>query len=1000
MKEKLLNLLFFLVVALLIYFIINIFHLSWYIANPEGFFGFTYFIEILSTVFMLLLFVFLVILVFRLLINALISFFRKKETRKNLLKIFGAFLFILVFYPLQYAIIRGANSFFSFNLAEKYSLINKTDRLLKSGEFEEALELAIKSYNKEKNRELGWFFVFTKLYNQTDFDKKEKLFSQYKATINYGYCLKETLKSEESERVFKEAILIAKSPLLFENQNNLLLSPTLYLAEINLNRQNFKVADNYFKDYSVFLSDSESEDIEKVISSYQLFIDQALIIGDLKKAAKLHIECLQLFEQSELSKDSSSYLYLLLGASLSELSNENFTNAANLLLKSAPIAKEKDDKPIYLSYLSVKARYCLIAGGKNQGNEKIIEKGFLENLFDPSDNKLSIKERMIQEAEVCHKDIVKKYKAMGGEQSSNYLHAIVDQGNFYYLTSQFEKAKEIFDKALVLIRLNINENKELYYKIITLNLKIKSFKNKIDLTKLDEVEGFIFEKLNLKYLILTEEEKEKYVFSIQLYLDFINEFYITNDSDLSRKRLYNNIISVKNVALSSNSVLRDYIRNSGNEMKSLFEEILYEKKKISTNSMSYNSLKKAEHINAKEKQLLEKIYNDPKFKKYLPKSINWRTIRDSLKKNEVAIEIFNLPFSEDFKKGTQYFALMIHHESKSPRLIKLFKESELKGLLNVNGNTKKRVNIIYNINSKKLYNLVFAPIEKYLSDNSIIYLSKSGILHNISIPAILKEKNWAISLLGSTKQIISRNELKKVDKIVLFGGVEYNSISDTVSSKKRGNDKFNYKTLKYTKEEVLNISKLFLNYKENSSKILTDNEASEKAFRALSGSKTSIIHLATHGYYNNSINSNLSLFNNNQLKPSPLMKSGLLLAGANNPSFYEGENDGNLTSLEISELDFSNVDLVLLSACESGLGDVLGSEGVFGLQRAFKIAGVKSLIVSLWQVPDKQTSELMYKFYTYYLEGSTKRDALQNAQKDIRSKYSNPYYWAGFELIE
>ena len=76
------------------------------------------------------------------------------------------------------------------------------------------------------------------------------------------------------------------------------------------------------------------------------------------------------------------------------------------------------------------------------------------------------------------------------------------------------------------------------------------------------------------------------------------------------------------------------------------------------------------------------------------------------------------------------------------------------------------------------------------------------------------------------------------------------------------------------------------------------------------------------------------------------------------------------------------------------------SEGVFGLQRSFKNAGVNSLIISLWQVPDKQTSELMIKFYNYYLNGMSKNSALRNAQKDIREKYPEPYYWAAFELIE
>jgi CHAT domain-containing protein len=998
MKRKLEGLLFYLVISIIFYFIINVFHLSWYIANPEGFFGFTYFIEILSTVVLLLLFLFLVILGFWLLVKSLISFFRKKETRKDLLKVFGSFMFILLFFPLQYIIISGIASFFSFDLAEKYSLINRTEKLLKKGELDEASKLSIKSYQKEKNRELGWFFVLTKLYTQTDFDKKEKLFSKYKATINYGYYLKENLKSSQGEEIFKEALVIAKSHLLTDVQNDLLMPPTLYLAEINLGKQNIKAADDYFKDYSKFLSASDYKDIEKVIVSYQLFINHAARIGDLKKANKLQLEVLQLYDQSGFSKDSNLYLELLLLACLAEIYEENFTNASNLLLKSIPIAEDKKNKLIYLTYLNIKAKYCLIADSKVKGNEKIIEKSFLKKLINSSNENLSIKERMLLEAEECYAEIVSENKVNSGVNSANYLYSIIEQANFYYITSQFDKAEIIYEKVLGLFETKRNNGKKLYYKVLAVYLKIKSLKGNIDLSQLNEVENFIFNNLN--NLNLTEEEKEKYVIGLQYELNAISEIYVNYDSDLSRKRLYNNIIRIKNIALSSNSALRDYIRNSDIKMQLLYKEILNDKKKMNSNSISYESLKQAEEVKAKEKELLNKIYNDPEFKKYLPKKINWDNIRNALKKNEIAIEIFNLPLKGESNRDTQYFALLTNSETNSPELIKLFKESELNDLLSVKGNTKEKVNIVYNLNSEKLYNLIFAPIENFLNEKSVIYLSKSGALHNISFPALLKDKSWDISLFSSTKQIISKNESQKTDKVVLFGGIEYNSVSDSSSVRKRGDNPFNYKNLKHTKEEVLNIANLFLNYEEKTVKTLTDNDASERAFRDLSGSETSIIHIATHGYYNNGINSNLNMFNNNQLKASPLMKSGLLLAGANNSNFDIGDNDGNLTSLEISELDFSNVDLVLLSACETGLGDILGSEGVFGLQRAFKLAGVQSLIVSLWQVPDKETSDLMYKFYFYYLEGDSKREALRKAQNHIRSKYTNPYYWAGFELIE
>ena len=113
----------------------------------------------------------------------------------------------------------------------------------------------------------------------------------------------------------------------------------------------------------------------------------------------------------------------------------------------------------------------------------------------------------------------------------------------------------------------------------------------------------------------------------------------------------------------------------------------------------------------------------------------------------------------------------------------------------------------------------------------------------------------------------------------------------------------------------------------------------------------------------------------------------------------EGTEDGIVTAYEIAQLNLSKTELVVLSACETGLGDVKGNEGVFGLQRAFKLAGVKKMIVSLWQVPDKETAELMRIFYGYWIKGKTISEALIQAQSDMRKKYS-PYYWAAFVLVE
>ena len=128
------------------------------------------------------------------------------------------------------------------------------------------------------------------------------------------------------------------------------------------------------------------------------------------------------------------------------------------------------------------------------------------------------------------------------------------------------------------------------------------------------------------------------------------------------------------------------------------------------------------------------------------------------------------------------------------------------------------------------------------------------------------------------------------------------------------------------------------------------------------------------------------------------------MAGANRVGLgaqpYQDLEDGILTAYEISLMNLSNTKLVVLSACETGLGDIQGNEGVYGLQRAFKMAGVEAILMSLWQIPNRQTAELMESFYTYLLENQSIEKAFAQAQQDLKSNYEDiPYYWAGFVLV-
>jgi CHAT domain-containing protein len=178
-----------------------------------------------------------------------------------------------------------------------------------------------------------------------------------------------------------------------------------------------------------------------------------------------------------------------------------------------------------------------------------------------------------------------------------------------------------------------------------------------------------------------------------------------------------------------------------------------------------------------------------------------------------------------------------------------------------------------------------------------------------------------------------------------------------------------------------------------------------------------LLHLATHGFFLPDQQHDLNRLSRGlelvawEASPAssrlsgpgmenPLLRSGLALAGANtwlqNGALPPEAEDGLLTAEDVSGLDLLSTELVVLSACESGLGAVQVGEGVFGLRRAFVLAGAKTLIMSLWKVPDRQTQELMEEFYRRILAGQSRADALREAQLALKSRYPDPFYWGAF----
>ena len=212
-----------------------------------------------------------------------------------------------------------------------------------------------------------------------------------------------------------------------------------------------------------------------------------------------------------------------------------------------------------------------------------------------------------------------------------------------------------------------------------------------------------------------------------------------------------------------------------------------------------------------------------------------------------------------------------------------------------------------------------------------------------------------------------------------------------------------YAQLPGTEKEVDELQKL-LKLKGWSTDEYVEENASEEKVKAIDNPR--IFHIATHGFYAKAqeASSTEELTENEaMMAENPLMKSGLLLQGggdvlAKTKYNYNIEN-GVLTAYEAMSLNLDKTDLVVLSACETGLGEIANGEGVYGLQRAFFVAGAKVLIMSMFKVDDEATQKLILNFYKKWLTTGNMRQSFVEAKKELRVEYPDPINWGAFMMI-
>jgi CHAT domain-containing protein len=427
-------------------------------------------------------------------------------------------------------------------------------------------------------------------------------------------------------------------------------------------------------------------------------------------------------------------------------------------------------------------------------------------------------------------------------------------------------------------------------------------------------------------------------------------------------------------------------------------------------------------------------------------SITTKDIKDRLAADEAAVEFISFPlYNKKWTDSTMYAALILLPKDTVAHFIPLCEERQLRNIFKLSAAVASRstrsskgghVNAPAAF-SDSLYTLIWKPLEQYLTGVHTVFYAPAGLLNRIAFNALrpdaahfLIDKYQLHQLLSTRSIAMNTPAITKHATASIWGNIKYDlttaaptnllasrgavstdtSISafnlyteDTRASRGTG-----FGPLPYTKTEMDSIEKVFQEAHIPTIPI-SGNAATEEAFKAMDGKSPQVLHLATHGFFlpvkenkpkENEIGNNSNTFT---VQQNPMFRSGLVLAGGNEAwkgaPVPAGKEDGILTAYEIAQLDLSNTDLVVLSACETALGDIQGNEGVIGLQRALKMAGVKQMMVSLWPVPDKQTVELMNLFYHNWLSGLTTREALRQAQLTMKQQYE-PYFWAAFTLVE
>jgi len=551
-----------------------------------------------------------------------------------------------------------------------------------------------------------------------------------------------------------------------------------------------------------------------------------------------------------------------------------------------------------------------------------------------------------------------------------------------------------------------NIAKDCYEKSINIELKkigkenISVSKSYINLTLLYEEMGLYqqadslwlttipksLNRLRTTYLFLPEKQRISYQKTTRSTHNYFYSFAYNIGNNNTKELALKSYLNTKSLALDYSINTRKLIEQIDDDsLSNTFQQLNILNDQIAKGEvMSNDELKKRgwdlQDKRGEQQTLATRILQHPMLRKKLgSENIEWQNIQNSLKVDEASLDFIRICDSTNFVWS--YHAFLIRKDSPTPQFIRLVEEDTIKESLQIGEDIP--IYLKHKSANKQLYQRLWQPLETHLKGIKTIHISPAGLLNKVAFEALSTngkylEEKYEFHYYSAMRDMLSRETQRPDYKDILLAGHIIYDLSDTAEYKKREDTyrgfRDGFSALPNTLEEVKVIDSIATAAKLTST-LLTSAMPTEDKIKSLTGEQASnICHIASHGTSLPALKTSdkpLTLIGSKArlgASDNPLQRSLIALYGANHRwtknerTIYTDDDDGILTALEVSGLDLSKTNLVVLSACQTGLGEVDDTEGVFGLQRAFKLAGVENVIVSLWNVSDAATKELMILF--------------------------------------